>query len=74
MKKKSCNGNDLLGAFTQWEVKGHLYCYIHAFRRKIANPEDVEFLDCQDEMNRDLLKGHLEVERIIGLCSHFLLV
>ena len=32
----------------------------------MASPEDVEYVQCQEELNQDLLKEHLLVERVIG--------
>ena len=32
----------------------------------MASPEDVEYVQCQEELNLDLLKEHLLVERVIG--------
>lgn len=35
-------------------------------RMCMASPEDVEYVQCQEELNLDLLKEHLLVERVIG--------
>ena len=32
----------------------------------MASPEDVEYAQCQEELNQDLLKEHLLVERVTG--------
>lgn len=32
-----------------------------------ASKEDIEYFECQDEMNNDLLEQHKIVERIIGI-------
>ena len=32
----------------------------------VATPEDVDYAQCQDQLNQDLLKEHLLVERVIG--------
>ena len=38
-------------------------------RMSMASPEDVEYAQCQEQLNQDLLKEHLLVERVIGQCS-----
>ena len=36
------------------------------FRKKHAVPEDVEYFECQEQMNLDLYEEYQEVERVIG--------
>ena len=36
------------------------------FRKQRADPEDVEFFECQQEMREELRNKYLEVERVIG--------
>ena len=33
-----------------------------------ANPEDIEFVKCQEELNDQLLEQFTQVERVIGGC------
>jgi chromodomain-helicase-DNA-binding protein 1 len=41
-----------------------------SYWRRHATPEDVEYFECQLELQQDLLKSYNVVERIIGnLCS-----
>ena len=40
-------------------------------RKSAADLEDIEFLTCQEELQEQLLRKHLEVERVIGKKSHF---
>ena len=35
-------------------------------RMSMATPEDVDYAQCQEQLNQDLLKEHLLVERVIG--------
>ncbi len=37
-------------------------------REAEANPEDIEYLKIQDELNEQLLEQYKEVERVIGMC------
>lgn len=34
--------------------------------RKYASPEDIDYFECQQELQQDLLKSYYNVERIIG--------
>lgn len=40
-------------------------------RKSAADLEDIEFLTCQEELQEQLLRKHLEVERVIGKKSYF---
>jgi chromodomain-helicase-DNA-binding protein 1 len=39
---------------------------IKAAWKQVVSPEDVEFAECQDELNQELLKEHLLLERIVA--------
>lgn len=52
-----------------------LILFSYVCRLKTASPEDVEYLNCQQELMDDLHSQYQLVERIIGkkvLSSHFL--
>ena len=34
--------------------------------RQSASPEDLEYLECQEELSEQLLEQHTQVERVIG--------
>ena len=34
--------------------------------REYAGPEDIDYFECQQELQQDLLKSYYNVERIIG--------
>ena len=35
--------------------------------KKASSPEDIEYFECQQEMNEDIHKQYQQVERVIGL-------
>ncbi len=41
--------------------------YVKYFRKKYAVPEDVEYFECQEQMNLDLHEEYQQVERVIGI-------
>lgn len=41
--------------------------------REYAEPEDLDYLECQLELKQDLLKSYNNVERIIGIIFFFCL-
>ena len=40
------------------------------FRKAFASPEDVEYFECQQDMNDDLAGQYQTIERIIGRFPH----
>lgn len=40
--------------------------------REYAEPEDLDYLECQLELKQDLLKSYNNVERIIGIMIFFM--
>lgn len=36
--------------------------------KRTASPEDIDYYECQFDLQQDLLKSYYEVERIIGEC------
>ena len=43
-----------------------MFLFFYSLREREANPEDVEYLKIQDELNKQLLEQYKEVERVIG--------
>lgn len=39
--------------------------------KKYAGPEDIDYYECQIELQQDLLKSYYNVERIIGKNIYF---
>lgn len=42
--------------------------------REYAEPEELDYLECQLELKQDLLKSYNNVERIIGIKTLFLII
>jgi len=46
-----------------------IFCVGVFIRKKHANPEDLEYLACQQEMDEQLHDRYCQVERVIRKCS-----
>ena len=44
---------------------------LNFFRKKYAVPEDVDYFECQEQMNLELHEEYQQVERVIGTCTYY---